>query len=222
MTKYILAFILVGFVAVSCDKRPTNTSPEESRGDLHLHFSDSFHISDSTYIPQANVDYHISHPGGYFENGIFAFPESSALGDTFTAILSSIPAGQYSVVIDVTRPFIILGRKDNTSDARFSDSLFVAVPANYFSDAPQIDIWAYRLNRLVVYFGQDITIPQADSIVSSLGGVVLTRAHSLFNNTLFYKIATDEIANEDQVKPIFEAQPGVNSVFFDNIGHSYF
>jgi hypothetical protein len=217
----ILPFIIL--LLLSCgDNRSTNLPSTELYGSLSLNATDSFHLIDSTAFLAANVGYQITSNNGFQEQGAIEIPVDSRVGDTNKVVLDRVAAGALTIRYSVSRPFLIIGRKDDTSRARFSDSTSVDLLANGAIDLPPIDIWAYRLNQLVLYFDQNITAPQADSIIANLGARKLSQRRSYFDGALIYDISTQGLGAESNLKPIYETIPGIRSVYFSIIGHSYF
>jgi hypothetical protein len=210
-------------LASSCaDERPTRGPAELREGILKLYIVDSFHINDSTASFAAQVEYGYNHPSGFFSSGTFEIGALSSVGMVHELLFERTPAGEYAVHFAVSRPYVIIGRKDDTSDARFAETVTAFVPANYFGEAAEIDIWAYRLNRLVVYFDPNLTLIEADNIINESGAEILRRSRSLFDNALFYRISTEGAGTEIEVKDELGSAPGVRSVLFDIFGHSYF
>lgn len=222
MSKIVSIFIIAWLAVVSCSENKPSSPPPEVSGNLRLYFVDSFHIGDSTSALQAVVNYNLSSASGLTKNDSSIISSQSQVGQIVEDDLSQIPSGDYLIRYYVTRPFIILSRKDNTEQARFTDSATVTVPRNAAADAAPIDIWAYRLNRLIVYFDNNIAGPIADSLMQSVGVEVLGRFRSMFGSSLFYEVSTENAGPESELKPEIEALPGVNNVFFNIYGHSYF
>jgi hypothetical protein len=214
----LLSFI---FLIFACDERKTTLSPQELYGTIRIGFDDSFHLSDSTVDLEAAIDYDVDTPNGLFSRGSYEIPAGSMVGDIHQLTLDRVAAGSSMVHYAVSRPFILLGRKDDISRARFSDSMAVFLLPNGSIDLGPVDIWAFRLNHLIVHFDPNITMQRADSIIDSLGAGILERRRSIFDNGLIYQISTQDISQESDVKPMIEAIPGVTRVYFDIIGHAY-
>jgi hypothetical protein len=207
---------------LSCSRERSADSARIYESQVRLYFVDSFHIDDSTAALAAVVRYHFVEEAGFITNGSYEISTESVIGEVHEVSLENIPSGNCGIRYSVERPFVILGRKDNTGDARFEDTTTISVPANYHISAPPVDIWAFRLNRLVIYFDSNISEPQADSIIGSLGAVVLERGRSYYNGALLYRISTEEIGPAQDVKPLLESMPGIGNVFFDIYGQTYF
>jgi hypothetical protein len=223
MRGFYLISPLIFLVLMACgDERSTNIPSTELFGRLSLSAVDSFHLNDSTRTLTSNVGYLISSNNGFQKQGAIEIPSDSRVGDTNLVVLNRIAAGQITIRYSVSRPFIIIGRKDDTSKARFTDSTSANLLANGEIDIPPVDIWAYRLNQLVLYFDQNITIPQAESIIANTGATILSQGRSNFNGALIFGISTHGIGVESNLKPVYEAIPGIRSVYFSIIGHSYF
>lgn len=222
MTRAAIPIIVVWAALLSCSRERSPNSPRIYESQVHLSFVDSFHINDSTAALAAVVRYHLVHEAGFITNGSYEISRESMIGDVHEKSLENIPGGNCGIRYSVERPFVILGRKDNTGDARFEDTTTISVPANYLISAPAVDIWAFRLNRLVVYFDSNISEPQADSIIGSLGAVVLERGRSYYDGALLYRISTEGIGPEIELKPHLESMPGIGNVFFDIYGQTYF
>jgi hypothetical protein len=214
----LLSFILL---LSACDERKTTLSPQELYGTIRISFDDSFHLSDSTVDLAAAIDYNVASQNGLFNRGTYEIPASSMVGDIHRLTLDRVAAGSLMVHYTVTRPFILLGRKDDISRARFSDSVAVFLLPNGSIDVGTVDIWAFRLNRLIVHFDPDITMERADAIIDSLGAGILGIRRSIFDNGLIYQISTQSIGPESDIKPMVEAIQGVTRVYFDVIGHAY-
>ena len=222
MKRTAIPTIFVWAALLSCSPERNADSPRIYESQVRLSFVDSFHINDSTAALAAVVRYHLAQEAGFINNGSYEISTESMIGEVHEISLENIPAGICGIRYSVERPFVILGRKDNTGDARFDDSTTISVPANYFISAPPVDIWAFRLNRLVVYFDSNISESQADSMIGSLGGIVLDRGRSYYDGGLFYRISTEGIGPERDLKPLLESMPGIGNVFFDIYGQTYF
>lgn len=144
------------------------------------------------------------------------------VGMSYELTLDSIPAGNYSASFIVARPFVILDRKDDTGRARFSEIKTIAVPKDSTVALTPVEIWAYRPNRLVVYFEPNIGFSQADSIIMGEGATILSRSRSFLGNALLYRISTEGAGTEIELKSILERSQGVLAVYFDIFGHLYF
>jgi hypothetical protein len=59
-------------------------------------------------------------------------------------------------------------------------------------------------------------------MMTSIDAQVLRRRSSMLDGSLIYEISTAEIGLESDVKPIIENLPGIQAVFFDVFGHTYF
>jgi hypothetical protein len=217
-----LVTALAAMLASCADERPTGTPAELRQGELRLYFVDSFHINDSTTNLVGNVRYGLNHQYGFFNNGIFEIGSTSQVGQIHQLSLAEMPSGRYTIRYETERPFVILGRKDDTGEARFLDATSVTVIGNTYVEADPVEIWAYRLNRLVVYFETNILAPQADTIIEAAGAEILTRTPSIVDGGLFYRISTLPAGNELELKRELELVPGVRNVLFDIFGQSYF
>jgi hypothetical protein len=191
-------------------------------GSLRINIADSFHLNDSTSSLAAEVRYSFNHEAGHNNSGILLIQESSPIGTQYELVYDSIPAGNYLVSFAVDRPFVILNRKDNVGESRFADFHAVDVPVDDAATVPTAEIWAYRTNRLIVYFEPNVDVFQADSIIGGFGAQVLRRSRSLFDNALFYEIFTGGSPTEIELKPLLRDAAGVRSVYYDIFGHSYF
>jgi len=219
----IIAIAVISYVGSSCSReRLSNAAPDRFRGNLRISIVDSFHFGDSTASLAAAVGYSISHESGYYNKGIAIIDSTSPLGNSFNIELDSIPAGTYSAVFSANRPFVILGRKDDTGDARFIEIRTTAVPIDSTSVIPPIEIWAYRLNRLVVYFKPNVSYLQADTIIERSGAEVIMRSRSILSGAPFYLISTERTGTEVELRAIIERMSGVEATYFDIWGHSYF
>ncbi|OGC93312.1 MAG: hypothetical protein A2W25_05350 [candidate division Zixibacteria bacterium RBG_16_53_22] len=223
MNRSIPAILTLSLMVFSCSQeRPTGMSAERLKGNLKIFIVDSFHLNDSTASFKSAVDYSISHESGYFNNGTHVIDSLSTIGTSYELSLDSIPAGNYSATFSVERPFVILGRKDDTGRARFIEIKTIALPVGSTVALPAVEIWAYRINRLVVYFSPNITFAQADSIVRGAGAGVISRSRSLLENAPLYWISTVNAGTEAELKPVLENWPGVEAVYFELFGHSYY
>jgi hypothetical protein len=219
----IVFLIAITCLAISCSKeRPTGLSAERFKGNLKITIVDSFHLNDSTSSFSSTVSYSISHESGYFNNGTLVIDSTSNLGMSYVLNLDSVPAGDYGASFTVSRPFVILDRKDDTGEARFSEIKTIAVPTNSTVALPPVEIWAYQPNRLVVYFEPNVEFAQADTILREAGARILRRSRSLLNDAPLYRISTADAGTEVEFKPIAENLPGVRAVYYDIFGHSYF
>jgi hypothetical protein len=217
-----LALPLFVLVLLACGNKGTSPPAQELYGSLNLSFVDSFHLNDSTTALASNVAYQITNDHGLLDRGTLEITPQSQVGDTDQIVLNRVAAGLLNIRYTVSRPFIIIGRKDDTSKARFSDTTSVDLLANGEINVTPVDIWAYRLDQLILYFDQNIEIPQAESIIASLGATVLSQRISAFDGSLIYGISTQGLGNESDLKQTYERIPGIRSVFFSIIGHSYF
>jgi len=219
---FIVAVAAICLTIACSQERPTAISAERFKGNLRISIVDSFHLNDSTSTLSGAVSYSISHESGYFNNGTQVIDSTSRIGMTYALILDSIPAGNYSASFTVSRPFIILDRKDDTGEARFMETKTIAVPKDSTVALTPVEIWAYRADRLVVYFEPNIGFPQADSIIQGAGARILRRSRSVLDDAPLYRISTEGAGTEIELKPVIERSPGVQAVFFDIFGHSYF
>ncbi len=218
----ILIVISLGVILMACDQRKTTLSPQERLGTLRVSFDDSYSFNDSTAGLSPAVNYDVVNDNGMSDRGVFNIPAGSHLGDLHQLVLSQVEKGPLVVRYMVSRPFIIMGRKDDTSDARFSDSASVYLLGNGSADVGPIDIWAYRLDQLVIHFNPAIDSVQADSIIGNLGAETLSRRISVFDNGLIYLISTQGLGLESDLRPMIAEIPGVESANFSIIGHSFF
>ncbi len=217
-----LTFIFA-LLAHSCSKeRSTGPSADRFKGNLRVFVVDSFHLNDSTVSLGGPVNYSISHESGYFNDGTIEIDSTSTLGMSYELDLDSIPAGNYSATFVVSRPLVILDRKDDTGRARFTDIKTIAVPRDSTVALAPVEIWAYRANRLVIYFEPNIAFPQADSILRASGVTIIGRTRSVFNDAPLYRVSTEGVGTEVELKPNLEELPGVQAAYFDIFGHSYF
>jgi hypothetical protein len=219
-----MAYLLISLLLLlsACDERKTSLSSQELYGTVRIDFNDSFHLGDSTSNLFAGVEYNVATSNGLFSHGIYEIPQESQVGDIHQLILNRVAAGSLLVDYSVSRPFILLGRKDDISRARFSDSTSVFLLPNGAEELGPVDIWAFRLNRLIIHFDPDISAAAADSIAANLGVLILNRKSSFFDGGLIYFVDTRNVGPEVEVKRIAENFRGVNSVVFDVIGHTYF
>jgi len=223
--RVFLVFVAVAMacLAFSCSKeRSINVSAEKFKGNRRIIIVDSFHLNDSTASFSSVVDYSISHESGYFNNGTLEIDSMSSVGRSYELDLDSVPAGNYSATFRVDRPFVILGRKDDTGKARFIEIKTIALPVGSTVALPPVEIWAYRPNRLIIYFEPNITFSQADSIVMGAGAEVISRTRSFLDDAPLYMISIDGGVTEADLKPVIEDLPGVQAVYFDLLGHSYY
>ena len=220
-SKFSITSTIVGLL-LACSSERESTSSSQFNGIVKLYFTDSFHLNDSTANLASSIRYELRQEAGFINSGSFEIPVGSSMGTIHELNIDPMPAGDCEIDFAVERPFIILDRKDNTGDARFRESQLIEIPANYFVQANPVDIWAYRLNVLVVYFDQNISEIEADNIIDSVGAEALTRSRSMFDNAWFYRISTEAIGLESEIKDQVEGLPGVRAVYFDIFGHSYF
>jgi hypothetical protein len=223
MIKRFLILLLMPILLMACSGKPTSNSiGSQVTGDLVLQVSDSYHLSDSTLNWTALVKYQIDGGPAPYDTGSIEIPSDGRLGSIYTASIDSVLAGGHIAVLSVGRPFVILGRKDNISAARFEDSMLVAIPQYSFIEAPLVDIWAFHPYHLVVYFKNNVDIPQADTVMRNFGVQILSRNQTFIDSTLFYFISTEQVGYETDLKPQIENTLCVRSVYFDVFGHSYF
>ncbi len=221
--KYSMIIILsIGLLVGACDERKTNLSPQERLGTLRISFDDSYSFNDSTGNLAPAINYDVVNSTGMSDRGTFDVPAGSHLGDIHQLVLDQVEKGPLVVRYMVSRPFIIMGRKDDTSAARFSDSTSVYLLGNSSADVGPIDIWAYRLDQLVLHFNPTLDSVQADSIIGNLGAEKLSQRRSVFDNGLMYLISTQGLGLESDLRPVYAQIPGVESVNFSIIGHSFF
>ena len=221
--KIFFVILLSAILLVACSGNDeTPTQPVEVTGGLKLRFVDSYHINDSTVSLVAAIEYRFDQVGQTPIDSFFSFPDAGSLGDIFELEHHGLSIGGFNLIYTVSRPFIILGPKDNTGDARFIDTSFAVVEAGILKDAPQIEIWAYVTNHLIVYFDESIGYEQADNIIRGVGARILSRQQSIIDGGLFYRISTSVIGIESEIKPIIAAQAGVRNVYFEIFGQAYF